>query len=139
MSVGRGDVIRYTAVAIIAAAVAGLPFEMSDYHIGQGARVAVYLMAILSLNLVLGYAGQISLGQGAFMLVGGYTTGILVDRHGWNIVATLPIVFLICFVIGAMLGLPALRLSGIYLALATFAFAVAMPQLPLKFTRFFAG
>lgn len=139
MRLGTGTVVRGIVIAVVALVVSLLPFTLSNYHVGEGARVAVYFMAILSLNLVLGYAGQISLGQGAFMLVGAYTTAILVSRHGWNILATLPVVFVLAFAIGALLGLPALRLSGIYLALATFAFAVAMPQLPLKFDKFFGG
>ena len=73
------------------------------------------------------------------MLVGAYTTAILNARHGWTIVETLPVAFLVSFAVGALLGLPALRLGGIYLALVTFAFAFAMPQLPLKFADFFGG
>ncbi len=112
---------------------------LSSYHTDTATRVGIYFIAILSLNLVLGYCGQISLGQGALMLVGAYTTAILNARHGWTIVETLPVAFLISFIIGALLGLPALRLGGIYLALVTFAFAFAMPQLPLKFDNFFGG
>jgi branched-chain amino acid transport system permease protein len=124
---------------VIAALIAWLPNVISTYRLDTGTRVGVYFIAILSLNLVLGYAGQISLGQGALMLVGAYTTSILNLRHGWTIVETLPMSFLISFGVGALLGLPALRLGGIYLALVTFAFAFAMPQLPLKFTDFFGG
>lgn len=136
---GVGTLIRGAVLAVVAVVLSLLPFTLSDYHVGEGARVAVYFMAILSLNLALGYAGQISLGQGAFMLVGAYTTGILNARHGWTIIETLPVVFLLSFALGALLGLPALRLSGIYLALVTLGFAFAMPQLPLKFDKFFGG
>jgi branched-chain amino acid transport system permease protein len=116
-----------------------LPHMMSDFHVNEAAQVGVYFIAILSLNLVLGFAGQLSLGQGALMLVGAYTTGLLNLVDHWTILETLPVSFLLSFVIGGLLGLPALRLTGIYLALVTFAFAFAMPQLPLKYSDFFRG
>jgi branched-chain amino acid transport system permease protein len=136
---GRGTLISGAIFVFFAALIAWLPSVLPSYRLDTATRVGIYFIAILSLNLVLGYAGQISLGQGALMLVGAYTTGILNARHGWTIIETLPVAFLISFVIGALLGLPALRLTGIYLALVTFAFAFAMPQLPLKFDTFFGG
>jgi branched-chain amino acid transport system permease protein len=91
--------------------------------------VLIYAIAILSLNLLTGGSGQFSLGQSAFYAVGAYTTGILMEHFGVNYALTLPIAGLICFIFGFLFGFPALRLSGVYLALATFALAVAMPQL----------
>lgn len=135
----RATLIPVLVFVVVAALIAWLPGVLPDYRVDTATRVGIYFIAILSLNLVLGFAGQISLGQGALMLVGAYTTGILNARHGWTILETLPVAFLISFGVGALLGLPALRLSGIYLALVTFAFAFAMPQLPLKFTTFFGG
>jgi branched-chain amino acid transport system permease protein len=98
--------------------------------------VALYLIAILGLNIVTGYTGQISIGHGAFMAIGGYTTAIMSHDHHTNLIATLPLSFAIAFGCGVVVGLPASRLSGVYLALATLALAVSIPQLTLKFSRF---
>jgi branched-chain amino acid transport system permease protein len=131
-----------TRIAIVVAAavlVAVLPFVLSSYHQLLGAQVAVYVMAILGLNILTGYTGQISIGHGAFMAIGGYTTAILSHDHNVNLIATLPIAFAITFACGLLVGLPALRLSGVYLALATFALAVSVPQFPLEFSKFTGG
>ncbi|HEY5099204.1 MAG TPA: branched-chain amino acid ABC transporter permease, partial [Gaiellaceae bacterium] len=136
--------MRRNAPALVAVAVAALffallPFGLSDYHRGLAASVAVYLIAILGLNVLTGYTGQISIGHGAFMAIGGYTTAIMSHYHNTNLILTLPLAFVITFGCGVLVGLPALRLSGVYLALATFALAVSIPQLPLKFSKFTGG
>jgi branched-chain amino acid transport system permease protein len=95
----------------------------------KGAQMGVYFIALLGLNIVTGYTGQISLGHSAFMAIGGYTTAILVVDHGVRDLWTIPIAGLVAGVAGFLVGLPALRLSGLYLALATFGLAVAMPDL----------
>jgi len=130
---------RLAVIAAAALLVAVLPFVLSGYHQELGAEVAVYVMAILGLNILTGYTGQISIGHGAFMAIGGYTTAILSHDHHTNLIATLPISFAITFACGVLLGLPALRLSGVYLALATFALAVSVPQFPLEFSKFTGG
>ena len=89
----------------------------------------VYAIAVLGLILLTGFNGQISLGHGAFFAVGAYTAAILIDQAGWPFWATLPVAALVCFIVGYLFGLPALRLEGHYLALATFALAVAVPQI----------
>ena len=127
------------AVVVCAAFFALLPFGLSDYHRGVAAEVAVYLIAVLGLNVLVGYTGQISIGHSAFMAIGGYTTALMSHYHHTNLVATLPLAFAVTFGCGVLLGLPALRLSGVYLALATFALAVSVPQLPLKFSTFAGG
>jgi branched-chain amino acid transport system permease protein len=116
-----------------------LHFGLSNYHQGLAARVAIYFIAILGLNILIGYTGQISIGHGAFMAIGGYTTAIMSADHHLNLIATLPLSFAITFACGLIVGLPALRLSGVYLALATFALAVSVPQFPLKFSKFTGG
>jgi branched-chain amino acid transport system permease protein len=130
---------RLAVIAAAAAAVALLPLTLSDYNRSQGAGVGVYVMAILGLNIVTGYTGQISIGHGAFMALGGYTTAILTHDHGWNDLATLPIAALIGFGSGVVVGLPALRFRGVYLALATFAVALAVPQLAKNYSGFTGG
>jgi branched-chain amino acid transport system permease protein len=130
---------RLAVLAAVAVAIALLPFGLSNYHQGLGARVAVYFIAILGLNILTGYTGQISIGHGAFMAIGGYTTAIMSHSHHTNLILTLPLSFALTFVCGLLVGLPALRFSGVYLALATFALAVSVPQLPLKFSKFTGG
>jgi branched-chain amino acid transport system permease protein len=127
------------ALAAAAAVVAVLPFLLSGYHQGIASTVAIYFIAILGLNILTGYTGQISIGHGAFMAIGGYTTAIMSHYHDWPLLATLPLALAICFVCGVLFGFPALRFSGVYLALATFALAVSVPQLPLKFSKFTGG
>jgi len=120
-------------MALITGAVV-LPFLVSNYHVFQLNMVLVYAIVLLGLNMLTGYNGQISLGHGAFYAIGAYVAAILMDRAGWPYWATLPAAGVACFVSGFLFGLPALRLRGHYLALATFALAVAMPQL-LKYKR----
>jgi branched-chain amino acid transport system permease protein len=135
---------RIPAAGVIAFAIATvfivlLRFGLSNYHQGLAARVAIYFIAILGLNILIGYTGQISIGHGAFMAIGGYTTAIMSADHHTNLLLTLPLSFAITFVCGLLVGVPALRLSGVYLALATFALAVSVPQFPLKFSKFTGG
>jgi branched-chain amino acid transport system permease protein len=106
-----------------------LPFLASSYHTFQFTLVMVYAIALLGLNILTGYNGQISLGHGAFYAIGAYCTAILMDRLGMPYWATVPVAGAVCLVVGFLFGLPALRLEGLYLALATFALGVAMPQL----------
>ena len=122
-----------------AVVLALLPFALSGYHQGLAVYIAIYFIAILGLNILTGYTGQISIGHGAFMAIGGYATVILSHDHHVNLIATLPISFAITFACGVLVGIPALRLSGVYLALATFALAVSVPQFPLKFSKFLGG
>ena len=89
----------------------------------------VYAIALLGLNILTGYNGQISLGHGAFYAIGAYVAAILMDKMGAPYWATVPVAGIVCLVVGFLFGLPALKLDGHYLALATFALAVALPQL----------
>lgn len=106
-----------------------LPFVAKSFLIFQLTLVLVYAIAICGLNLLTGFNGQFSLGHGAFYAIGAYTAAIMMDRWGISYVWTLPAAGAICFVAGFLFGLPALRLESIYLALATFALAVAAPQI----------
>jgi branched-chain amino acid transport system permease protein len=124
------------AVAVL---LSVLPFTLSDYNISLVAQVGIFFVAVLGLNILTGYTGQISIGHGAFMAIGGYTTAVMSRDHHTNLVVTMLMAFAICFAVGLLVGLPALRLSGVYLALATFALAVSVPQLPLKWSRFLGG
>lgn len=108
---------------------------ISDFYFLQLSLTIVYAIAVLGLNLLIGFNGQISLGHGAFFAVGAYVTAIMIDRYEVHYLATLPVAMLVCFVIGYLFGRPALRLEGHYLALATFALAIAVPQF-LKYRHF---
>ncbi|HXM81860.1 MAG TPA: branched-chain amino acid ABC transporter permease [Burkholderiales bacterium] len=114
---------------ILLVVACALPFLVSNYRTFQFTLVLVYAIALLGLNVLTGYNGQISLGHGAFYAIGAYTTAILMDKLGAPYWATLPAAGAVCLVAGFLFGLPALRLEGLYLALATFALGVSMPQL----------
>ena len=116
------------AAMIVLAALAAATFLFSNYHLFQITLVLVYAIAILGMTVLTGINGQISLGHGAFYAIGAYTTGVLMTS--WNVPywATLPVAAAVCAGFGFLIGLPALRLGGLYLALTTFALAVAVPQ-----------
>jgi branched-chain amino acid transport system permease protein len=119
---------RAWAGIAVAAVLAALPLFLTNFTVFQLTMMLIYAIAILGLNLLTGINGQFSLGHGAFYAIGAYTAAILMEDAGLAYGWTLPAAGIICFVSGFMFGLPALRLEGIYLALATFGLAVAMPQ-----------
>jgi branched-chain amino acid transport system permease protein len=125
--------------AVVLVLYAFAPRLVSDFHSRDLAHAGVFFIAIVGLNLLTGYTGQISLGHGALMAIGGYTTAALVVHEHWRDVWTIPLAGLAAGIVGFLIGLPALRLSGLYLALATFAFAVAMPSLLRKFSGLTGG
>ena len=126
------------AVVALVAVACLLPFGMSGFRMFQFTQVFIYAIALLGLNLLTGYNGQISLGHGAFYGLGAYATAIMIDRwsmpYGW----TIPAAGLLCLLVGFLFGIPALRLEGLYLALATFALALAVPQI-LKYFEHWTG
>ena len=104
-------------VAILLLVACALPFLVSNYRTFQFTLVLVYAIALLGLNLLTGYNGQISLGHGAFYAIGAYTAAILMDKFGVPYWATLPVAGAVCLAAGFLFGLPALRLEGLYLRL----------------------
>jgi branched-chain amino acid transport system permease protein len=124
-----GSKLSAAAAACGFAAALALPFLVSDYHVFQFTLVVIYAIALLGLNLLTGYGGQISLGHGAFFGIGAYTAAILIHKYSAPQLLTLPCAAVVCMVVGFLFGLPALRLEGLYLALATFALGIALPQL----------
>ncbi len=115
--------------ALSAIALFLLPFLIEDFRVFQVNLVLIYAIAILGLNILTGYGGQISLGHGAFYALGAYTSAVLISQLGVSSYLTIPISGVVCLVLGVLMGFPALRLAGHYLALATFALAIAVPQL----------
>jgi branched-chain amino acid transport system permease protein len=116
-----------------------LPFVLTDFGTGQFATVGALFIAILGLDVLTGNSGQISLGNGAFMAVGGYTTAILVANHGVQDVWTIAAAAGVAGAVGLLAGIPALRLRGFYLALATFGLALVLPTILEKFDHFTGG
>jgi branched-chain amino acid transport system permease protein len=106
-----------------------LPDTVSNYRLFLVSTMIIAAIAVLGLNLLTGFNGQISLGHGAFYAVGAYTAAILMDKLDVPYYATLPAAAIVCFVVGYLFGQPALKLEGHYLALATFALALAVPQI----------
>jgi branched-chain amino acid transport system permease protein len=124
---------KLLVLLFVLAVLIALPLVSRNFFVFQLTLAMIYAIAILGLNLLTGFNGQFSLGHGAFYAIGAYTTAIMMDQAGISYVWTIPAAGIFCFVAGFLFGLPALRLEGTYLALATFALAIAMPQI-LKFT-----
>jgi branched-chain amino acid transport system permease protein len=135
--------LELAGFAVLTLIVAVLPRYVSDFRARELAIVGMYFIALLGLSILTGYSGQISLGHGAFMAIGGYTTAVLsvdgVYGHQIRDLWTIPIAGVIAGIAGLLVGVPALRLSGLYLALITFGIAVSFPQLPKKFDHFLGG
>jgi branched-chain amino acid transport system permease protein len=123
MTLGTGTSLVVLAVLLL------VPFVVKNFIIFQLTMLLIYGVAVLALNILTGGSGQFSLGQSAFYAIGAYTSAILMETFNVNYALTLPVAGIVCFAVGFLFGLPALRLSGVYLALATFALATAMPQL----------
>jgi branched-chain amino acid transport system permease protein len=143
--------LRVLGFGLLVGVIAVAPSFISDFRSSELALVGIFFIAVLGLNLLTGYSGVISLGHGAFMAIGAYTTALLMlgrpgleaaelSPPGWlplgdgmKDLYTIPIAAAVAAAFGALFGLPALRLSGPYLALATFGIAVATPIIIKKF------
>jgi len=129
---------RVAGLLALVLAAGALPFMLSNFRLFQFSQVYIYAIAILGLNMLTGYNGQFSLGHGAFYAIGAYVSAIMMDRwnisYGW----TIPVAGALCLIVGFLFGLPALRLEGLYLALATFSLALAVPQI-LKYFEHWTG
>ena len=131
--------IPYLGFALLVVAVLVAPAVSTHYRTFQFAFVGIYLIALIGLNILTGLTGQISLGHGAFMGIGAYTTTILVVDHGWRDLWTLPVAAIVAGAIGLVFGLPATRFAGPYLALATFAIPLAFIGILKRFPHFTGG
>src|SRR3954447_14666593 len=107
-------------VLLLALVALLIPFVGSGFQTLEFAYALIFAMAILGLNILTGFSGQISLGHGAFMAIGAFTTAIGVHTVGVPYLATLPVSAAFCGLLGLGIGMAAGRLDGIYLGLATF-------------------
>jgi branched-chain amino acid transport system permease protein len=132
---------RLRAAGLVALAVVALaiPFFFGSFRVGQFTQAIALAVAVLGLNLLVGYSGQISLGHGAFFALGSYVSAILIVRADVPYLLTLPVAGAACFAAGLLFGLPALRLRGLYLALVTLGLAIATPQLIKRFDGLTGG
>ena len=130
-------VVGFVAIAYYALSPFFRDLKASDY--GQLTDIAILALAAVSLNLLIGFTGQISIGHSAFFGLGAYTTAILMSTHGWSPGWTFPIAALLCFGVGVLVGIPALRLTGVYLSLVTLALAQLFPALVRKFDEITGG
>ncbi len=123
--------MRVQAAATLAAValVAALPLVLSDARTTELAGVGAYAVALAGIGLLVRQAGRLSLGHGAFMAAGGYTTAVLCAHHGVEALATIPIAAVVAAAVGALAAIPVLRLPGSYLALPTLGLAIAAPRL----------
>ncbi|HKH29426.1 MAG TPA: branched-chain amino acid ABC transporter permease [Gaiellaceae bacterium] len=149
--------VNFAAFVVIAVVVALLPRFMGEFRLSQFTFVALYFIALLGLNILTGYNGQISLGHGALMGIGAYVSALLIlgrpglelyqlDPPGWlplgdgmTPVFTIPLAGVVTGLIGLIIGIPALRLAGVSLALATFALAVSLPTIAKRFDQVTGG
>ena len=112
---------RWTGRSAIAACALAVPVLVPTLQLHLVWEAAAWAVAALGLNLAVGFAGQVSLGHAAFVGVGAYTAVILAADHGWPLLAALPAAGLVAFVLGLVIGVPALRFRGLHLAFLTLA------------------
>lgn len=131
--------VRRTSLVGAIVLIAITPQSFEDYRLQTFNYALATAMAVIGLNLLTGFNGQISVGHGAFFGIGAYTTAILTADHGWSHLHTLVPAAALCFAIGLVVGLPALRIHGVYLALVTLAMATVFPQLVIRYESFTGG
>jgi branched-chain amino acid transport system permease protein len=125
----RARTLRLAAWAVVVLLAVIVPFFFGAFRVGQFTQALALSIAVLGLNLLVGYSGQISLGHGAFFALGAYASAILIVDVDVPYLLTLPLAGAVCAVAGFLIGVPALRLRGLYLALVTLALAIATPQI----------
>lgn len=112
---------EYARLALMAVALVALPYLLNNYWLGIVNTILIAVVGVVGLNILTGFTGQISLGQGGFLAVGAFTSAILTDRMGVPVVISVVCAMVMTAAVGAFFGLPAMRLKGLYLAIATLA------------------
>lgn len=126
------------AVALLLLLLA-TPYLFETFRLSQITSALILAIAVVGLNLLSGFAGQISLGHAAFFGIGAYTTGAMTVTYDYSVPLSFAVGMVLCFVVGVVVGLPALRLQGMYLALVTLAVGVLLPSLIRRFDTLTGG
>ena len=116
-------------VAVVLATLAAVPLLATDFQLFRFTNIVIYALALIGMNLLVGYNGQISLGHGAFYAVGAYATILLVAHAGVAHWIAVPVAGIVCLGVGFLFSLPLLRLQPMHLAMATFALGAVLPSL----------
>lgn len=124
----RARLVRGGALLVLAIVLLSLPLYYPDYQLDRFAKLLTYALAAMGLNLLTGLTGQVSVGHAAFFGVGAYSAAILVNDHSWPLLLSIAAAGIVAALVGAVVGLPALRIRGLYLALVTLALAQLFPQ-----------
>lgn len=159
MAVAASGAVRYlpilperwrvpASVAVMLAFICWMPFTVGTFDTSLLTKAAAWTIVAIGLNILTGYNGQISLGHGAFVLIGAYTAAILtdskehlsfIDQAAWPFWAATIMGGLVAAAAGLAVGIPALRLSGPYLAVATLGLVLALPSVLTKYDGFTGG
>jgi branched-chain amino acid transport system permease protein len=118
--------LRAGTALLVALVLIGIPFNSNPSLNGNLTLAMSYAVAAMGLGLLVGYGGQISLGQGAFFAIGAYAAAAMLAKTGLPYLLAVPLAAAVTFLVGLAFGIPALRLRGLYLALVTLALAVAV-------------
>ena len=113
--------VEYVRLVLALAVVAALPFYVSPFWLHVLDQIGIAVIGAIGLNILVGYTGQISLGQGGFLAVGAYSAGVVATKSDLSPLVGVLVAVLVTAAVGAFFGLPALRLKGLYLAIATLA------------------
>ena len=125
----RSQLIKLAIGLALAILLLSLPLQFANFQLDRFSKVIAFAIAAMGLNLLTGFTGQVSVGHAAFFGVGAYTSAILVNDHGWPLLGSVAAAGLVALVVGVIVGLPALRIKGLYLALVTLSLAMLFPQL----------
>jgi branched-chain amino acid transport system permease protein len=132
--------VRHLLLAIVAGGLLlWLTFSVSAFDNTELAEIGWYAIAIAGLSVLTGVSGQISLGHGAFVAVGAYAAGLMMEHFDLPLIVPIAVGVAVAAVLGALVGLPATRLRGPYLAAVTLALALAVQDIPEKFSSLFNG
>lgn len=126
------------AYALLALALLAVPWLLPKYYVGEITYLFIMCVASLGLMVLVGYTGQVSLGHSAFIALGAYAHGLLLSQ-GWPLFASLVAAVAFCGLVGLVIGLPAIRVSGLYLAMVTLAFAILTEHVIGRWERVTGG
>lgn len=132
----KGAAAGWLLLLVIAAI---FPLVQSPPIVALATLGIAYAIAIVGINMLTGFAGQVSLAQSVFVSIGAYVSAILVQRYNWPFLGTIPVVVVVTFLTGILVGLPAMRLSGLYLAVVTFSIGLLVPPVIIRLEHWTAG